>query len=344
MVLEKILVLMSFVINSIIKGRFVGRTLFGFIGLACILSTPLIGETKVHNDTMLLTVDKTKLEAVLQTWPEDRSGAKVLKKFRIATGKEEGDKQKEGDNRTPEGVYFAQMHINGSKLPAKYGSMAIPIDFPNPIDRVEKKTGYGIWLHGVDNAKRIEEAKVTEGCVAFYNEDVAKLGAWLKPRQGLVVIADELASVNRPEEVSEVKRLTQSWIDAWANRSINDYIGHYHKSFRYKGQDLPTYTSYKRNVFSGYKKMVVSYDHLRVVTHPKYAVSMFNQDFYGDKRFKSLGRKILYWIKDADGNWKIRREIFENRRFEFLTYTDKELAMLNGRSFSEGSQRSASKL
>jgi murein L,D-transpeptidase YafK len=281
-----------------------------------------------HSDMIVLMVDKGTLKAELKTWPEDPTKSSVLRSFRIAVGKAEGDKEHEGDNRTPEGVYFAQSHINGNSLPDKYGTLAIPIDFPNPIDQVLGKTGHGIWLHGVDRDQRVEEAKVTEGCVAFYNSDIAQLSNWLKSHQGLVVIAKDLAKVNLPQDLSEVRNATLSWISAWAARKIDSYIGFYSPDFRFESHSLKSYADYKKRVFAGYRNMVVNYDGLRVVTHPKYAVSFFNQDFRGDNRFVSVGRKILYWERTAEGAWRIKREVFQNRRFEQVNFTDAELASL----------------
>lgn len=282
-----------------------------------------------HSDMFVLTVDKSSLNADLKTWPEDPAKSTKLRSFRIAVGKAEGDKEHEGDNRTPEGIYFAQSHIDGNTLPDKYGTLAIPIDFPNPIDQVLGKTGHGIWLHGVDRDQRVEEAKVTEGCVAFYNSDIAQLSNWLKSYQGLVVIAKDVAMVNRPQDLMDVKQVTLDWIAAWAERKVDSYIGFYAPDFRFESHNLKSYEEYKRRVFAGYRKMVVNYDGLRVVTHPKYAVSFFNQDFRGDNRFESIGRKILYWERTSDAKWRIKREVFQNRRFEQVSFTDAELASLS---------------
>ena len=38
-------------------------------------------------------------------------------KFKIAIGKEKGDKQFEDDNKTPEGIYFVNRIIDGKSLP-----------------------------------------------------------------------------------------------------------------------------------------------------------------------------------------------------------------------------------
>ena len=260
-----------------------------------------------HEAMMLLTVDKQSLSAELRTWPENPQLALQLRSFRIAIGKNEGDKQVEGDHKTPEGIYFAQSHIDGATLPEKYGARAIPLDFPNPMDLISGKTGHGIWLHGVDREARIEEAKVTEGCVAFYNSDIDRLSAWLKSHQGVIVIARNTSEVNRPKDILAVKQATMAWMEAWAQRDIQRYMGHYAPDFHYQNYDYAGYHNYKKRVFASYNVMDVRYDNLRVITHPKYAVSFFNQDFQGDKRFSSIGRKILYWEQKPNGAWMIKR-------------------------------------
>jgi len=64
-------------------------------------------------------------------------------------GKRGIDKLREGDQKTPLGVYHVTSMIPGSKLPDLYGWGALPINYPNDWDRRAGKTGYGIWLHGV---------------------------------------------------------------------------------------------------------------------------------------------------------------------------------------------------
>lgn len=279
------------------------------------------------SDMIMLTVDKSHLKAELKTWPEDPTKAATLRTFKIAIGKGEGDKEREGDNRTPEGVYFAQTHMKD--LPQKYGPMAIPLDFPNPIDQIAGKTGHGIWLHGVERAARVEEAKVTEGCVAFYNEDIERLSGWIKSHNGVVVIAQDTTKINNAQDISTVRQKTIDWMTAWAARKIEDYMAFYAPDFHFEKFDLKRYHDYKKRVFASYKNMLVKYEGLRVITHPKYAVAFFNQDFQGDDRFTSIGRKVLYWEKTDKGEWKIKREMFENRRFEAVSYSDAEVALLS---------------
>ena len=87
-------------------------------------------------------IDKNSRTAVLKTWEEDPSDSKEFYRFEVAFGKVAGDKFLEGDNKTPEGIYFTRQHIKSGLPKKKYGPYAIPLDFPNPVDKFEGKTGY----------------------------------------------------------------------------------------------------------------------------------------------------------------------------------------------------------
>jgi murein L,D-transpeptidase YafK len=282
-----------------------------------------------QEEMVFLLVDKVKLRADLLTWPEDEQVSERLLSFRIAIGKEEGDKQKRGDNRTPEGIYFAKGIIDGQGLPAKYGPYAIPIDFPNPLDRYLGKTGYGIWLHGVEQDNRIEAAKVTEGCVAFYNADIETLTQWLMPDHSVVVIARDAKEVNRPLDIAQVKKLTQGWIEAWAQRDLNRYISFYSEDFKHLNRSVKAYENYKRRVFASYREMSVQMSDIRVFSHDRYAVAIMNQDFNGDDRYRTNGRKILYWKRMSDKDeWKLFHEEFDPRPIRFTSYSREKLAQI----------------
>ncbi|RYZ58358.1 MAG: DUF4440 domain-containing protein [Proteobacteria bacterium] len=292
-----------------------------------------VESTTVHDknsELVFLLVDKTRLKADLLTWPEDGSKSEKLVSFRIAIGKENGDKQKSGDNKTPEGIYFAKRIIDGRRLPAKYGPVAIPIDFPNPLDRFLGKTGYGIWLHGVEQDSRIEAANVTEGCVAFYNADIRSLSQWLKPYDSIIVIAKDATQVNRPEDVEQVTKLVHEWTAAWNERDLDSYISYFIPNFRSfdKNMNLKNYKKYKERVFASYKDMSVKMQDVRVFTHDRYAVAIMNQDFKGDNHFAAFGRKVLYWQRSDDGGWKLFHEEFDAQPMRFTNLSRDKIAQI----------------
>ena len=289
-----------------------------------------LGTHDKNSELVFLLVDKTRLKADLLTWPEDGLKSEKLVSFRIAIGKENGDKQKSGDNKTPEGIYFAKTILNGRNLPAKYGPVAIPIDFPNPLDRFLGKTGYGIWLHGVEQDSRIEAANVTEGCVAFYNADIRSLSQWLVPAESIIVIAKDSTQVNRPEDVDQVKKLVGDWTSAWNDRDVDRYISYFIPNFRSfdKHMNLNTYKKYKTRVFASYRHMSVKMQDVRVFTHDRYAVAIMNQDFAGDERFHAFGRKILYWQRTDQGGWKLFHEEFDEKPMRFTNLSRDKIAQI----------------
>jgi murein L,D-transpeptidase YafK len=280
-------------------------------------------------EMIVLSVDKSSLRAELKTLPENGEEPKPLRSFQIAIGKALGDKEKQGDNKTPEGIYFTLGRIDSSKIaPQKYGPIALPINFPNPMDQIEGKTGHGIWLHGVGDRK-IEDANITEGCVAFPNNEITSLVPWLKPSHGVVVIADSLAEVNKAVDLSELYRASQDWMSKWAARDLDGYIGYYADDFVHTGRSKEGYRQYKKAVFNRYKEMTVKMSNVRIVTHPKYALVMMNQDFKGDAAFKSDGRKLLYWRKNAQGNWQIVREMFDDFLMNPVQFSQDDIAKIN---------------
>lgn len=279
-------------------------------------------------EMIVLSVGKSQLRAELKTLPENGAEPKPLRSFKIAIGKVDGDKEREGDNKTPEGIYFTVGKIEGKQLaPEKYGPLALPLNFPNPMDQIGGKTGYGIWLHGVGQRK-IEDANVTQGCVAFPNDEITSLVSWLKPSHGVVVIAKDLSDVNRPTDTADLYKTALDWVSAWSARDLDKYISYYAQDFQNNGKNVKAYRSYKQSVFKSYKEMMVKMSNVRIVTHPKYGLVMMNQDFRGDGRFTSDGRKMLYWRRDEGGQWKIVREMFDNFLMNPVQFSNDDVAGL----------------
>jgi len=277
---------------------------------------------------MMLIVDKKQALAKLLTLPSFKEKSKKIATFHITTGKVGGDKQKQNDLRTPEGIYFPLKHISTHHLPfKKYGPLAIPLNFPNPMDR--EKTGYGIWLHGAGDDRRITTSKNgTEGCVAFFNRDIIQLKNWIKPLQGVIVIGKNSHMINRAEDIQVLYKLTTAWIKSWQSRKISKYIHFYHPEFRHRYGHTPTkYKKYKKKIFSLYKTMTINMTFLRILTHPKYAISFMNQHFQGDQ-YSIYGAKFLYWKKDDAGRWKIIVEYFSRTPLKKLNYTVDKIALI----------------
>jgi murein L,D-transpeptidase YafK len=110
-------------------------------------------------------------------------GGVAIRSFDIALGiRPVGDKEKEGDFKTPEGNYLLD-----AKNPDSEYFLAIHVSYPNSVDRAEARSqgvdpGGAIMIHGQPNDPTRSEAYYrtqdwTNGCIAVSNSDMIDI--WL---------------------------------------------------------------------------------------------------------------------------------------------------------------------
>ncbi|BCL75730.1 hypothetical protein JHS3_14660 [Jeongeupia sp. HS-3] len=129
----------------------------------------------------------------------DRGVPRRITDFYTTIGKLGVGKEKEGDQRTPLGVYFvtgqmprAQLDTMLGKKADLYGIGAWPISYPNELDRQQGRTGHGIWLHGVPYDTYARSPWSSNGCVALGNEDMRALSSSLQIGVTPVVIVRKI--------------------------------------------------------------------------------------------------------------------------------------------------------
>lgn len=113
-------------------------------------------------------------------------------------GENEGDKQVEGDLKTPEGVYFVRGKIQVPLDFEMYGNHAYVLNYPNPIDILRKKTGGGIWIHSKGNPIAGQR---TQGCVAIDLDDIKALDKYLKAGTPVVIAQGIQSSFHKDKEL-----------------------------------------------------------------------------------------------------------------------------------------------
>ncbi|MDI6800430.1 MAG: L,D-transpeptidase family protein [Thermodesulfovibrionales bacterium] len=105
----------------------------------------------------------------------------IIKTYKVSLGKNPvGPKDREGDNKTPEGNYI----LDSRNLKSKY-YLAIHISYPNDNDIINAQRagvppGGGIMIHGLP--KELEELgkfhrnlNWTNGCVAVTNTEIEEI-------------------------------------------------------------------------------------------------------------------------------------------------------------------------
>jgi hypothetical protein len=148
-----------------------------------------------------LVVDKSKKKIHVI---DNTSGTPtVIESYDSDLGKMSGDKAATGDGRTPEGIYFLQKSLEGPGLDSyKYGVRAFTTDYPNIFDLRKGKTGYGIWLHAIDEKQTLERG--SQGCVVVRNETIKKLAPNIVLRETPLMIFDKVQWVTSEDTKKEV--------------------------------------------------------------------------------------------------------------------------------------------
>jgi murein L,D-transpeptidase YafK len=227
-------------------------------------------------------------------------------------GKRGVDKLREGDQKTPLGVYHVTSMIPGAKLPELYGWGAFPINYPNEWDRRAGKTGYGIWLHGVPPENYARAPRASDGCIALANDEIADLAKRVRPGGTPVVIAERIEWVTSDRlrlEREEFMRQIEAWRSDWESRDAQKYLSHYARDFRAGGVDLAGWSEQKRRANAAKKWIKVGLSNVSVLRSAGEAGVVevtFDQD-YRSSNLSQRARKRQYWVEEG-GRWKIAYE------------------------------------
>ncbi len=227
----------------------------------------------------------------------------IVKTYRAITGKDPGDKVARGDNRTPEGIYFVTGRLSDNALPAKYGRLALTLDYPNIYDKRARKSGYGIWIHSTDDPSRLQRPYDTEGCVVVSNEDVLELAEYITPFETPVVVTKEMTTVEASELEQPRQKATamiDSWRNAWESCSFEKYMEFYSANFISLGKNKQNWQKYKESLSDRRDgKITVRISEPKIVAFENQLLAVFLQEYRSDEH-SDFGRKFLYLKWEGD--------------------------------------------
>ncbi|HWV17759.1 MAG TPA: L,D-transpeptidase family protein [Rhodocyclaceae bacterium] len=234
---------------------------------------------------------------------------KLVNDYYITQGKQGVEKMREGDKKTPIGVYHVVSNLPREKLGDFYGSGAFPINYPNDYDKRLGRNGHGIWLHGTPSDTYSRPPKASDGCVVLANPDLDHLAPYLQVGLTPVIIAQNVEWVSPDAWQQERKAMLgafESWRLAWESRDGDRYAKHYSHQFNADGSDYAAWTAQKRAVNAAKNWISVSADKLTMFRYPgkeDMVVVTFRQE-YKSNNLNNTMMKRQYWQKE-DGRWKI---------------------------------------
>lgn len=229
--------------------------------------------------------------------------------YYISQGKFGVNKMKEGDQRTPLGVYYVTSRLPGQRLPDFYGSGALPINYPNEWDKLHGRSGSGIWLHGTPSDTYSRPPLSSDGCVVLTNPDLHKLAESIDIGKTPVVIAEQVEFITAAKWKND-RSLAAGLVEKWrsdaesgdANRLLQNYAGQFRSG---RGEDLATWFA-KQHPVGSLKKASLTLRETSYFLYPGHGdmiVGTFTQDLVVGKS-KTTVRKRQYWAKEG-GRWKI---------------------------------------
>ncbi|RDH84839.1 MAG: hypothetical protein DIZ80_05080 [endosymbiont of Galathealinum brachiosum] len=237
----------------------------------------------------------------------------LIDDFFVSMGRSGAGKVLEGDLKTPLGVYFIQSYIAPDQLADKYGAGAYPINYPNAWDRLNGKTGHGIWLHGTRSGTYNRPPLASEGCVVLPNNDLLDLGMHIDLKSTPVLIGENiqwLISEQWQSHKNEISLVHEQWISDWESMNVDDYLNHYSGRFTNGKKDFNHWSDHKRRIAKHKTFVNVELSNVSLLKHPNedVMVATFLQTYASDN-FSSQSWKRQYWNKENDGQWRI---VFED--------------------------------
>ncbi|HFC53579.1 MAG TPA: hypothetical protein ENJ43_04010 [Gammaproteobacteria bacterium] len=240
----------------------------------------------------------------------------LLYDFYVSTGRGIGDKVSRGDLRTPEGVYFVTRYIPDRSLPEKYGVGAFPINYPNELDRYRRKTGGGIWLHGLTRRFYSRPPLDSEGCVVLSNLDLEQIKELISPGKTPVIIAEHLEWLERDLwelRRAEVLEALQRWRSAWENADARRYLASYAPDFRADDYDFDSWSAMKRRLFTARGRRHIVLDDVSLLAYGgldgagrEMVVADFRLRYEGGGTGQEW-RKRLYLVRETE-RWQVLYE------------------------------------
>ena len=167
----------------------------------------------------------------LHVFAQQDGGLVRLSDYYITIGRAGFGKEREGDLKTPVGVYHVDGYIPGTQLHARYGAGALTTDYPNTLDRFLNRTGYGIWLHGTEPGWINRGPRASEGCITLSNPDFEELVTQLGSHRDIPILIDDDPEWVEAQQVQQARNDILTSIIKSIDHTMASLSGDHHASW-----------------------------------------------------------------------------------------------------------------
>jgi murein L,D-transpeptidase YafK len=263
---------------------------------------------KLRDDQKYALVVDTR-RSRLYLYENDVGTPRFVADYYVSSGKNGPQKTREGDEKTPIGVYHITASLPRQKLSDFYGVGAFPINYPNEWDRIQGRNGHGIWLHGTPSNTYSRPPRSSNGCVVLSNSDLEEIARKLQVGVTPVIISEQVEWLSVGDWTQERDALGQEleqWRADWESLDTDRYLAHYSANFSAPNSDIDRWSQHKRQVNVGKTWIKVKVSGLSMFEVPGQVglVSVSFDQEYRSSNLSNTVRKRQYWLREQQG-WRI---------------------------------------
>ena len=267
-------------------------------------------------DTLIIIEKDLSIIQILQI---DRDSTNIITSFDLLPLPNLDNKNLAKDNGTPEGIYFINDEINLSNYTNNPEEIAIILNYPNPADIYNKRTGSDIWIQNPT-----DEIKKNQSCFYLKNNDLAQLKKYIKFDITPILILKNSPNINlKPIENK------QNWItliDKWKNTfSSKRLIAHF-QMYITESDDIDFEYANKINKIMSSTNSFYEFkiDNLIVLSTPEESIASFYFTFKSTEI--NIEKQFNLSFLSIDNEWKI---FSENANYKPQIRLDSEQKITN---------------
>ena len=205
--------------------------------------------------------------------------------YYVTIGKKGFGKEREGDLKTPVGIYSISGYKPGSTLHERYGYGALTLDYPNPLDQHLERTGYGIWIHGTEPGWINRGPFASDGCITLSNNDFKDLVTRFDLQSGTLVVVDD-QPIWKPVQ----------WIKTTGDRLVSE--------LSFKSEIIDSATKQDPSEHLVHDEKSVDLGLTEILLYPGSSAELVTQRLL----LSDMQRKTIiteYWNRDDDDRWRL---------------------------------------
>ncbi len=241
---------------------------------------------------------------------QDDGGLLIRKSIPISIGKNGYGKEQEGDRLTPVGVYRLTSFLTDNTLDDFYGRGAYPLNYPNTQDLLKKRTGHGIWLHGLPKDTQQRPLLDSDGCLVVDNAALLDLAAYIQTGVTNIVLSENGIEWSTLERLQQRKAaltdVFEEWRKSWEANDNDAYLVHYADHFSDLSRDKEEWARDKRRVNNAKSYINIATSNTSFIADPQnpdiVIVRFYLQ--YSSSNYNSDGWKEQLW-QESEHGWKI---------------------------------------